>query len=76
MSDFLTEELTASRPIKMKWNAATDVSYTDWMIKLMDVYADGLKPNPIKEEWILIMDLNFEIISLISIASCFSWRHH
>lgn len=47
-SDFLTEPITIAGPVKMMLHAATNVSDTDWMIKLVDVYPDG-SAYPISE---------------------------
>ncbi|MCI0662737.1 MAG: CocE/NonD family hydrolase [Acidobacteria bacterium] len=44
-SPSLNEPLSIAGPVKMKLYAATDGPDTDWVIKLIDVYPDGLSIN-------------------------------
>ena len=44
-SDFLTEPVEVTGPVKLVLYAATDARDTDWVAKLIDVYPDGRSLN-------------------------------
>jgi putative CocE/NonD family hydrolase len=47
-SGFLEDPITIAGPVKIKLDASTDGPDTDWMIKLIDVYPNGLS-MPVSE---------------------------